>query len=379
MRVFLALLLASSAFAQDKKSAPPKVDPAKVDSAIKKGIEYLKGQLGKYGTLNKRRSDELILWTFTHAGVTEADPDFEKLLKTVIDSPLEWTYNVSLQAMILEELDRVKHQGRIAQCAQFLVDNQCKNGQWSYGEPDLYAKDTPTGGGAPKAVASGGGKAVKPGNPGTRAKPKVVRHMTVKQMKSGPPTGDNSNSQYAALGLRACHDAGVDLPAEVVQLAEKWWRDSTPSGGWDYHKGNGPYGSMTAGAVGALTIYLFIQGKQWMKDKEVVAGVDWMGKNLSVDKNPGGFEDGGGQNGWQYYWLYAVERAGIFYGTEELGGHEWYVEGAKYLLGEQKPDGSWQSKGTDHAIWDTCFAILFLRRATRPLMDVASVDIKSKK
>ena len=62
------------------------------------------------------------------------------------ETPLEWTYDVSLQAMILEEIDRVKYQARIAQCAQFLVDNQCPNGQWSYGEPDPFAKDTPTGG-----------------------------------------------------------------------------------------------------------------------------------------------------------------------------------------------------------------------------------------
>jgi hypothetical protein len=34
------------------------------------------------------------------------------------------------------------------------------------------------------------------------------------------------------------------------------------------------------------------------------------------------------------------------------------------------------SKGGDHAIWDTCFAILFLRRATRPLDDVATIDKK---
>ena len=205
MKTMIAVLLLSSVLcAQDKKGAPPKIDQGKVDGAIKRGVEYLKSQIGKYGTINKRRSEELILWTLTHAGVPESDPDFEKLLKIVLETPLEWTYNVSLQAMILEELDRVKYQARIAQCAQFLVDNQCKNGQWSYGEPDLNAKDTPSLGAAPKAVASGGGKAPKPGNPGTRTKPKVVRHWPVKQLKTGPAAGDNSNSQYAALGLRAC-------------------------------------------------------------------------------------------------------------------------------------------------------------------------------
>jgi hypothetical protein len=98
--------------------------------------------------------------------------------------------------------------------------------------------------------------------------------------------------------------------------------------------------------------------------------MDWLASNFTVTQNPKTGE--AGQGGWQYYYLYALERAGIFFGTETFGAHEWYVEGAQYLLGQQKDDGSWMTKGSDHAIWDTCFAILFLRRATRPLRDVAS-------
>ena len=70
--VLCLLLLALPAAAQDKKGKPApgdKVDPVKVDAAIKKGLAYLKGQIGHFGTLNKRRSDELILWTFTHGGL----------------------------------------------------------------------------------------------------------------------------------------------------------------------------------------------------------------------------------------------------------------------------------------------------------------------
>ena len=174
LAILFALLAALPAAPQDRKKAGAavKIDPVKVDGAIKKGLAYLKSQLGKYGSLNRRRSEELILWTFTHGGVAENDPDFEKLLQTVLDTPLEWTYNASLQAMILEELDRVKYQGRIAQCAQFLIDNQCANGQWSYGEPDSFAKDVPTGG--KKAVASGAKK-----KPSTTSNEKSERAMDV--------------------------------------------------------------------------------------------------------------------------------------------------------------------------------------------------------
>jgi hypothetical protein len=357
-----------------------RVDPAKVDAAIRKGVDHLKDRIGKYGTLNTRRSEELILWTFVHAGVPETDASFKDLFKTVTETKLEWTYNVSLQAMILEELERVRHQGRILQCAQFLVDNQCRNGQWSYGEPTAAVKDVPTGGG--RDTASGGGKvrAYDPSTPvAERKKPRVTRKVAVRRSKDGPAVGDNSNSQYAALGLRACHDAGILLPAEVVASAEKWWRESGHEGektGWSYQKKNdpAPYGSMTAGAVGGLLIYDYIQNRPWKKDREVVSGLEWMADRLSVTENPGIGGEGGGQGGWLFYYLYAMERAGIYYGTERLGRHEWYAEGARMLLDVQNADGSWMSKGADHAIWDTCFAILFLRRATRPLQDVASVD-----
>ncbi len=350
-----ALLMTILAAAAPQEKGKPKVDPVQVDQAIKKGTAYLKSQLGKYGSLNRRRSEELILWTFIHAGLTEADPDVQSLLKTVLETELQWTYNVSLQALILEELDRVRYQPRILQCAQFLVDNQCENGQWSYGEPTPFVKD----------VATGGAK-----RPTSRGSTRVVKKVPVLQKKKGPPKGDNSNSQYASLGMRACFDAGVVFPPDVLAKAEAWWRDSlSEGGGWGYlHKNDAPYGSMTAGAVGGLAIYLFVQNKPWMKDKDVVAGLEWMSKNFTLTENPASAE------GWQYYWLYALERAGIFYGTEKLGAHDWYPEGAKYLLAEQKADGSWMAKGSDHAIWDSCFAILFLRRATRPLIDVASID-----
>ena len=59
------------------------------------------------------------------------------------------------------------------------------------------------------------------------------------------------------------------------------------------------------------------------------------------------------------------------YGTEKFGTHNWYNEGARYLLSKQGADGKWGSRK------NTCFAILFLRRATRALVE--SVDKSRRK
>jgi len=390
--------LAGGAAAQDPAQAHPKVDQKRVDEAIKKGIAFLKTQtpaLGKpLGDGDRpQRNDELVLWTFVHSGVPEGDPEFQRLFKNMMATDLERTYLVSLQAMILEEMDRVKYQGRIHQCGQFLIDNLAQNGQWSYGEISFFAKDIPTGGDGRPDVASGGGKD-KPRPVDRRGKPKVVKKVTVKKEKEGPARGDNSNSQYAALGIRACHDAGVVFPKEPIQLGEKWWRSSQHDGkkgeadggygvsasgeGWCYgNHDHAAYGSMTAGATGALIIYDYVLGKDWRKDTDVLGGLQWLTKNFSVTENVGPPEHGGGKPGWMYYYyLYALERAGLLFGTEKLGTHEWYPEGANVLLDAQKANGSWVSVDAGNATWDTCFAILFLRRATRPLEDVATGEPK---
>src|SRR5262245_50294367 len=128
------MLLVLGFLAALRQAEPPRVDPARVEAAIKKGVEVLRGAVMPPETDTLPGSEELILWTLIEAGVPEDDPKVQGLFKKMLASKLERTYRVALQAMILEELDRVKYQDRIAQCAQFLLDNQCRNGQWSYGE-----------------------------------------------------------------------------------------------------------------------------------------------------------------------------------------------------------------------------------------------------
>lgn len=379
----LALAFALGAAAQAQS-----VDEAKVDQAIKKGVEFLKTAKSPDFHGGYRNSDVLILWTFIHAGVPQDDSKFKTLLDSVMAEPLEKTYKVALTAMCLEEIDRVKFQEKIAQCGQFLVDNQCRNGQWNYGSPTEFVKEVKVPSIA-KAVASGGGSAVPGGATAKDGKPKVLQHVAVKKMKEGPDSGDNSNSQYAALGLRACFDSGVTLPEGVILLAVKWWRESqfkdpkkdekkvatgpAISGkveGWNYKDENAqadkpPYRSMTAGGVGSLVIYDYMLDRRWKDDSFVKGGMNWLTVHFEAPA-------------WDTYYLYGLERAAILFGTEKLGDHFWYAEGANALVGAQAADGSW-GKDTDwfNTTWDTCFSVLFLRRATRAL--VATGDSKLKK
>src|SRR5262249_15713837 len=101
----LVLGLGLSAAAQAQN-----VDEAKVDQAIKKGVEFLRNAKSPDFHNLYHNSDVLILWTFVHAGVPHDDPKFKQLLDDVMGAPLEKTYKVSLTAMCLEEIDRVKYQ-----------------------------------------------------------------------------------------------------------------------------------------------------------------------------------------------------------------------------------------------------------------------------
>jgi hypothetical protein len=390
----------NQAVAQD----PPGIDLKRVDEVLRKGISFLKNAPSTGSEeLGIPHCDELILLTLLCAKVPETDAALQKYLKNALSAPLAKTYLVSLQAMALEELDRVRYQNRIAECAQFLADNQCANGQWTYaGEPSAVSIVTELG----TDVATSGGV----GSPdlfGRRGKPKVIRRLQIRKTRSGGAQGDNSNAQYAALGLRACAEAGIAVPPETLQIASGWWRKSQyspiPGGpqatgdggaarGWCYHDGKNPvnggpccvgaYASMTAGAVSSLMIYDHLMGTDWKKDVAVRIGMNWMSTYFAVARNLNMDQSFKTVNGgttppetYLYYNLYALERVGVFSAQEKLGRHSWYAEGAKYLLAKQKADGSWsEASQSSRPPWDTCFAILFLRRATRPLEDVPSVD-----
>ena len=155
---------------------------------------------------------------------------------------------------------------------------------------------------------------------------------------------------------------------------------SDPPRGWCYGrkdvcaKQHRAYAGMTAGGVGAVAIYDHILGQDWKKDPTLKSGLAWLSAHWSVTQNSGPIEFDTAPNEELYYYLYALERAGMLLGIYKIGGHDWYAEGAEAILAAQKPDGSWAPGAKrSNSTWDTCFAVLFLKKATRRL-DVASED-----
>jgi hypothetical protein len=347
--VLVVFVAAGQALAQ----VPPQ---DKIDKAIDTGCEFLlkqsNGYLKDYGWVGTNQSDAvLVLYTLVKGKAKRNHPGFAKTLAFCLNHRIENTYFAAVLALALEDLDPKKYFGKLGQCASFLVANQCKNGQWDYGKPVRL----------PSAGSSLGGMF-----PGSR---KTVSKTPVVFQKGGERAhGDNSNTQYALLALRSCEVAGYEVPKDTWARALGWWKKTQRGdGGWNYgkSKGEGSYLGMTEGGLGSVVLCLHYLQQDWRNDASVKKAKDFIGSKFHLEKNYVPREK---KDSWQYYHLYALERAGSLSYTERFGSHEWYAEGAKFLLAKQKPDGKWDAKsGNKRTVWDTCFAVLFLARATRPV------------
>lgn len=177
----------------------------------------------------------------------------------------------------------------------------------------------------------------------------------------GYPDGepDLSNTQYAVLGLKAAERHGHRAPAKVwKKLLDTMPRLQSDGGAFRYKPGAVYRATMTHAALLVMKFATEALGMR-RPPRDVAAamrsGHEWLEEHYSVERAPWG-------RGWHagnyYYYMYGLERYAVWFEREEIGGHDWYREGAEVLLDRQEKNGSWGS------IEDTCFAILFLRRAT---------------
>jgi hypothetical protein len=103
-------------------------------------------------------------------------------------------------------------------------------------------------------------------------------------------------------------------------------------------------------------------------DQSIRDGCAWLAKNFTVTGNPG-------YGAWHYYYLYGLERAGVLSLVRLFGKNDWYEKGVNYLLGAQQGNGSWPGTGNCSDLSNTCFALLFLKRATTPIIGTPEEEI----
>ena len=89
-------------------------------------------------------------------------------------------------------------------------------------------------------------------------------------------------------------------------------------------------------------------------------GVAWLDYFWTVDRNVN-------RGNYHYYFLYCLERVGDLKRVNLIAGHPWYPEGAQVLVDQQDMvSGAWTKQDTHKPcdVLNTCFALLFLNRAT---------------
>ncbi len=312
LRPLAALLLLAPAVAQE-------VSPTAVNQAIDRGVAWLLAQQEfdgswKYGQRGERIGlDALVVYTLLESGL---DPEHHALQRALAHLEGEWpdqTYDTALLIMALAEHDGEAHADRIEELVAQLLDWR-NSGGWGY----------------PQGV------------------------------------GDLSNTQYAALGLWAAAKVGAEIPLRTWdRLSGATLRYHTSDGGFGYRPDlDVPTGSMTAAGVGVLAICRgqIAGGRRTRSAKTERAlerGLVWLAENFTVQENPG---RGSAHLG---YYLYGLERVGALAEVTHIGDHDWYREGAAHLVRGQSRKGNWGPiLGGGHP--QTCFALLFLRRATAP-------------
>ncbi len=237
----------------------------------------------------------------------------------------------------------------------------------------------------------------------------------------GRDGSDNSNAQYAALGLYAALNLQVmpDHPEVLRKMLRYWLNVQQKKGprvnlvlgelggsgtvalnnsrarGWSYlvspdmprHKlplHSDYYGKfhsarmhMTAGAVGSVKILQTIlrrmdrlsSSTERASERAIQDGFAWMSRNWQLRPYP--TMNGNDRDTWSgsymiYYMLYALERAGMLNSEAKINGRDWYYEGSELLLSRSE-------KWLQDYVY-TAFTILFLKRATSPIVETGPDD-----
>jgi hypothetical protein len=160
----------------------------------------------------------------------------------------------------------------------------------------------------------------------------------------------------------------VPVDDALARVGSRFRKSQNPDGGWSYFpartSGSEPSTpSMTCAGLLALAMSHAVAVETILRDNPkatqfpvepardpaIRAGLIALGNAIRTERSK------------TFYFLWSLERVGVAYNLPTIGEVDWYTWGAECLFARQRPDGGWRSEeGPDV---DTCFALLFLRRA----------------
>jgi hypothetical protein len=405
-RVFAATI----ALAATLVPGAPAADPEPIQQAVSRGVQRLKELQAADGTwpAHAAGATALVGLTLLECDVPATDPAIvaaaSYLRKAWPDiNDRHTTYAIALTTLFLDCLGDPADVPIIQALGVRLLAGQNSAGGWSYECPMLGPDELRQLRSLLARQVELKTKAELP-RPAARnsldrpALPKEIRQILTRVEQRGPAApgrldamfggrGDNSNTQFAILGLWAARRHGIPVEDALARAATRFRSSQHADGGWGYMDlGNLPrFGgstpSMTCAGLLGLALGFGSAREATLRtvprlkstraagtktppdparDPAIRAGLAALGQAVGQPLDDVGVGRGAAALGDSYYLLWSVERVAMAYSLTTVGNKDWYAWGSQYLLAAQGDDGGWQGKfGPDV---DTCFALLFLRR-----------------
>ncbi len=386
-----------------------------VDRAIAFGVTYLKAAQFKDGSW-KAEGDTLpdhipaisalAALTLLECDVPKTDPVVQKAaayLRGLEASPrkLQPTYDVALALLFLDRLGDARDADLIRTLALRIVAGQRASGGWNYDCEVLTPADAVTLGqflektrtSVTADVSAGrlGLQVVDPAQvklDGGAALPDNLKGLAV--WRADVPTNgvdsDNSNTQFAVLALWAAKVRGIPVQRALARVVQRFHQSQNPDGSWGYETAGGrkatagdrqPPDAMTCAGLLGLAVGQGLvneargattKGRKPAaeQDPAIGRGLDYLGKAVGNPNRP--WENASSVPLVNLYYLWSVERVGVIFGVDRIGGKDWYGWGAEILTIHQTiqgDQGHWPTGNFygQHPTVNTCLALLFLKRA----------------
>jgi hypothetical protein len=206
--------------------------------------------------------------------------------------------------------------------------------------------------------------------PGWRSLAVLQETPALRVRDSGVAITDNSNSQFAILGLAIASRHDVCIVPTMRLVLRRFETSQDPWGGWDYNYRLGGAGhqkpamicvGLTGLAVAHAVLAPEDQGavRKNLQDPRIINGLVALSQYVGQPSGQWLNHPEGNR-----YFLWSLERVGVLYDLPTIGPNDWYRWGAEILVANQQRLGNWgiSDYPLSTPIADTCMALLFLKK-----------------